>query len=83
MPVIALVQGVRILVYYDDHPPPHVHAEFAEFLAQYEIGSGRLLNGRLPPARHAAVVRWLASRDAQVRSAWDDACEHRKPRRVE
>ncbi len=82
MPVIAIVDAVKILVYYDDHPPPHVHAEFAGHLAQYEIGSGRLLKGSLPPARHRAVANWLDRRQADVLEAWENASQHRKPRRI-
>ena len=34
MPVVAIVDGVKIEFYPDEHPPPHFHARFAEFVAQ-------------------------------------------------
>ena len=28
MPEISLFYGIRITMYYDDHNPPHFHAEY-------------------------------------------------------
>jgi len=30
MPELSRFYGVRIKMYYDDHNPPHFHAEYAE-----------------------------------------------------
>ena len=37
MPTVAIVEGVKIQFYFDEHPPPHFHAVFAEFVAQIQI----------------------------------------------
>ncbi len=29
MPTIAIVEGVRIMIFLNDHLPPHLHALFA------------------------------------------------------
>lgn len=29
MPEISLFYGIRITMFYDDHNPPHFHAEYA------------------------------------------------------
>ena len=41
MPVVAIVDGVKIEFYPDEHPPPHFHARYAEFVAQIEIRTSR------------------------------------------
>jgi Domain of unknown function (DUF4160) len=33
-----------IYMYRPDHPPPHFHAEYGEFVAQIELGSLEVLN---------------------------------------
>jgi len=48
MPVVAIVDGVKIEFYPDEHPPPHFHARYAEFVAQIEIRTSRVLRGSLP-----------------------------------
>jgi hypothetical protein len=48
MPIIILLNGLKIYVYADDHLPPHIHAIFAEYEAIIEIGTGNVLGGELP-----------------------------------
>ena len=35
MPSICTFYGIVIYMYYNDHNPPHFHAEYAEFEAVY------------------------------------------------
>jgi hypothetical protein len=43
VPVVAIVDGVKIEFYPDEHPPPHFHARYAEFVAQIEIRTTKIL----------------------------------------
>jgi hypothetical protein len=55
MPTVAIVDGVKIQFYLDEHPPPHFHAVFAEFAAQIQIDPPRILRGSLPQAKLVMV----------------------------
>src|SRR4051812_24711937 len=44
MATIAVVDGVKIMLYANEHPPPHFHAKFAEFQAVM-ISTGLLSPG--------------------------------------
>jgi hypothetical protein len=48
MPTVATVDGISIQLYWDEHPPPHFHAEYAEYRAQIAIESLRIINGYIP-----------------------------------
>ena len=37
MPVISIFLGIKIMMYYDDHNPPHFHASYAGFDALIDI----------------------------------------------
>lgn len=37
MPEISLFYGIRVTMYYDDHNPPHFHAEYNGNKALIEI----------------------------------------------
>jgi Domain of unknown function (DUF4160) len=37
MPTVAVVDGVKIQFFAQEHPPPHFHAVFAEHRAQIDI----------------------------------------------
>ncbi len=49
MPTISIFFGVVVQMYWDDHPPAHVHAYYAGFEALLEIETGRVIGGGLPP----------------------------------
>lgn len=48
MPTISAFYGIVIKMFFNDHAPPHFHAEYAEFKATVDIGSLRVLEGQLP-----------------------------------
>ncbi len=37
MPTVAIVDGVKIVFYTNEHPPPHFHAKVAEHHAVFRI----------------------------------------------
>ena len=45
MPTVAIVDGVRIIFYWNEHPPPHFHVEFAEHKGQVSIVTMELMQG--------------------------------------
>lgn len=58
MPEISRFFGIIIRMFFDDHNPPHFHAEFQEHRATIEIKSARLLDGYLPPKQLKQVQTW-------------------------
>ena len=48
MPEISLFYGIRVTMYYDDHNPPHFHAEYNGNKAIIEIDTARCIKGALP-----------------------------------
>ena len=48
MPEISLFYGIRVTMYYDDHNPPHFHAEYNGNKALIEIDHARVIKGALP-----------------------------------
>jgi len=62
MPEICRFFGIAIAMYYNDHLPPHFHAEYGELEAVYAIESLELLRGSLPRRAHGMVVEWALGR---------------------
>jgi hypothetical protein len=79
MPTVAVVNGVRIEFYFDEHPPPHFHARYAEFVAQIEIESLEVIKGSLPTPQWQDVREWAATRQGQLRAAWEACAGGRNP----
>ncbi|OFX60622.1 MAG: hypothetical protein A2046_04975 [Bacteroidetes bacterium GWA2_30_7] len=58
MPEISRFFGIIILMFADDHLPPHYHAKYAEFEATINIESGEILKGFLPKSQLRLVQAW-------------------------
>lgn len=48
MPEISLFFGIRITIYYNDHNPPHIHAEYNGYKAIIDIQEASVISGYLP-----------------------------------
>ncbi len=83
MPTIAIVDGVAIRFYADEHPPPHFHAVFAEFVAQIRISPPEVLRGSLPAPKLRAVIAWATDNREGLMDAWLALEAGRKPRRLQ
>ena len=73
MPRISEFSGVAIFMYYNDHNPPHFHAEYAGHEALIAIGTLEVLEGGLPRRRTAFVLEWAALHQEELRRNWERA----------
>ena len=48
MPEISSFYGIRVTMYYEDHNPPHFHAEYNGNKALVDINESRIIKGYLP-----------------------------------
>jgi hypothetical protein len=70
MPRISAFYGIVIRMFYNDHSPPHFHAEYGEYEALYEIATIEVLRGELPRRAHALVVEWTTMHRAELEENW-------------
>lgn len=83
MPVISRFYGIVILMYFQDHHPPHFHAKYEGQLAVYSIKGCRLLAGKLP-ARAARLIReWVKIHEKELTEDWDIAQKEGKLKTIE
>ena len=71
MPRISQFYGIVITMYFSDHQPPHFHARYAEYKAEYSIAERDRLAGRLPARAEALVLEWAALHEAELRANWE------------
>jgi len=70
MPRLCAFYGIIIYMYRPDHPPPHFHAEYGEFVAQIELGSLEVLNGSLPARALRLVREWGRLHPDELAENW-------------
>lgn len=62
MPTVAVVEGVSIVFYMNEHPPAQFHAKYAEHRAIIAVDTLDVLEGHLPKAEERVVRTWAESR---------------------
>lgn len=60
MPVIDLINGVKILIYNGDHIPPHIHARYNGYEVLITIVTQDIYAGEMPGKQLKMVFDWLA-----------------------
>lgn len=58
-------------MYFDDHPPPHFHAEYGDHKAIIEIHTLVVIGGYLPPRALGLVIEWAAQHRAELLELWE------------
>ena len=60
-------------MYFQDHNPPHFHAEYQRMKAEYDIRNLNLLTGKLPNRAHALVLEWASKHKNELMINWQKA----------
>lgn len=56
MPIVSQFFGIIIRMFFDEHAPPHFHAQYGEYKASVDIRSLTVIEGRLPRRALALVL---------------------------
>ncbi|HRD81317.1 MAG: DUF4160 domain-containing protein [Saprospiraceae bacterium] len=72
MPVVHLIDSIKILVYFDDHLPPHFHAQYNEYEMLVVIDSLDIYSGFLPSKQRNKVLEWAEINRDFLWSKWNE-----------
>ena len=81
MPEICRFLGIVIAMLYDDHRPPHFHAEYGEYKISVDINTG-VVDGRFPPRALRAVMEWYGLNQDRLLEDWQLAENHESLKRI-
>jgi hypothetical protein len=71
MPELSRFLGISILMYFDDHNPPHFHRRYNDYRALISIGDLKVLDGRLPARILGLVVEWAELHKEKLMQNWE------------
>ena len=60
MPEISRFLGIKIFIRYNEHNPPHFHAEYGNEVASFFYKNLALIDGNLPPRVLSLVIEWAS-----------------------
>jgi hypothetical protein len=81
MPELCRFLGIVIYLVYDDHRPPHFHAEYGEFKVTVEIATG-VVEGRFPKRALRALLEWHEIYRDRLVEDWELAERHQPLKKI-
>ncbi len=78
MPEISRFYGIVVRMYYADHAPPHVHAEYGEHELVVGIAPIMILAGSAPYRVRSMVLEWVGLRQQELAHDWE-RCQTGEP----
>ena len=83
MPEISRFFGIIVRMFYDEHNPPHIHAEYSGGKAVFDF-NGNIIKGSLSSRTATKLVReWIDIYFSELNEAWKMAEEREKIKRIE
>jgi len=73
VPEISRFFGIVVKMFFDDHNPPHFHAEYAGSIALIGIRTLSVFSGRLPPRAMGLVIEWATLHQQELLADWERA----------
>ena len=83
MPEISRFYGIVIEMFFNDHSPPHFHAEYQGAQAQYDIRTLKLRKGKLPKKAHNLIVEWATEHQNELMRNWELASQLKPISKIE
>jgi hypothetical protein len=82
MPTISMFYGIFIKMYWDDHAPPHFHAEYAGSEAVVDIGTLEVIRGKLPHGATMLVKEWAMQHRNELMEDWKLCEQLQTPKKI-
>ena len=70
MLTLAIIDGIRILMWPNDHHPPHFHVDFAGRQGKFDIATGQMIKGTLDRRTIKKVQAWIPRNRFSLLQAW-------------
>jgi hypothetical protein len=71
VPEITSFYGIRITMYYNDHLPPHFHAEYGDDEILIEINTLNIYAGEIPRRALRFTLEWATQNQTALQQLWE------------
>lgn len=79
MQLLSEFSGMKIYIYWDDHLPPHIRVEYANFIAMIDIEKCVVIKGMLPANKAKLVLGWCELHKKELMDNWKKVQKHEMP----
>jgi len=82
MPTISTFYGIIIRMFFNEHAPPHFHAQYGEHKASINIQSLELIEEKLPRRALNLVLDWAEIHQSELLNDWELCEQHKQPVKI-
>ncbi|MDP2077307.1 MAG: DUF4160 domain-containing protein [Sulfuricurvum sp.] len=83
MPEISRFYGIRVMMFFDEHNPPHFHVQYNEYNAVIRIADLAITEGKLPPKAAGLIVEWALAHQDELIQDWELSQNDQQPHKIE
>ncbi len=83
MPTISIFYGIIIKMLFDDHNPPHFHAEYGEYELVVTISPIKIIKGDAPKRVKSMILEWAALHQEELIQDWELCAMLKSPLPIE
>jgi len=78
MPQVSRFYAIIILIFFDDHAPPHFLVKYSEFSCKVSIVDLSIIAGYIPQRAYALVLEWASLHRTDLLNNWELAQQHQE-----
>lgn len=83
VPEICRFYGIVIRMFFNEHNPPHFHAQYGEYIAQVKIDDGEIIEGYLPQRAISLIQNWVQLHRNELFENWSNCQQNKKSFKIE
>jgi hypothetical protein len=72
MPTVKNFGSYRIMLFAEDHNPPHVHVIGRDFQAKVRIRDAAVFVGTIPSRHRREALAWIADNHDRLMAKWNE-----------
>ena len=66
MPEVSLFYGIKIMMFFNEYERPHIHAKYAEHIAQISLSDLSVMSGELPKNAYRLIREWISQHQDEL-----------------
>ena len=72
MPIISEFYGIKVMMFWNEHMPPHFHAQYGENKILVDIQNATVIKGVFPSKQLKLVLAWCEIHREELMINWEN-----------
>ena len=82
MPIISEFYGIKVMMFWNKHMPPHFHVQYGENKILVDIQNATVIKGVFPSKQLKLVLAWCEIHREELMINWENVLRHELLNRI-